>query len=154
MSLPTDCFDVATDDQVVQAVHAALGGRTRYIRNVAIPKIGRIARVTCSYGYLAITPTVPVEVSVTQYDNALAAQTRVGVTIKAERIAGAGFRDVRVGTADATILTGKSGSLLVYAQDKLTVAVTISSGAGIRDVNGSLMALASTVQKNLATPPS
>jgi hypothetical protein len=151
ITLPDNCFDVATDQQIAAAAHAKLPGQTRFIKNVAIAKIGRTGRITCSYGYTGAKKPIPIEVSVTAYTTAVKATDRVGVTVRAERMAGATFTDVAIDGVPGTLLVGRTGSLLVYADGQVTVAVSVDAAAHIADSSAVLTAVSTQVHKNLAS---
>ncbi|MGI8869954.1 MAG: hypothetical protein ACR2F6_14190 [Mycobacteriales bacterium] len=124
-------------------------GHTRFIVGVPIKKVGRLARVTCSYGVVNGKPSYPVEIGLSKYSNASSASSRVKVTIQTERAGGATFKDLTVDGKPATLLQGTTGSLLVYAVGVYTIALSVDASAHAPDPQASLAALAEVVQTNL-----
>ena len=130
-----------------KALGKQLGGKTVYIKGVAEPKIGRTGRATCRYGVR--NKAVPIEVGVSGYQTAAQANSRVQITVTAERDAGATAQTTTVGTEHATILLGRHGSLLVYGSSNRTVAVTLAPGLVGASAAKVLKTLAASVDANL-----
>jgi len=145
--LPNDCSLLLTHATVNKALGRTLTGKTVYIKGLAEPKIGRTGRATCRYGVR--NKAVPIEVGVSGYQTVAEADTRVKVTVGAERDAGASSSSTTIAGHGATVLLGKHGSLLVYGDSNRTVAVTLGAGVGGRQAATVLQKLAAAVAANL-----
>jgi hypothetical protein len=130
-----------------KALGKRLGGKTVYIKGLAEPKIGRTGRATCRYGVR--NKAVPIEVGISGYRTAAEANSRVQITVTAEREAGASTRSTKVGTEKASVLLGTHGSLLVYGSSNRTVAVTLGAGVAGPGAAKVLETLAASVDANL-----
>lgn len=151
VTLPNNCYDVLSDQQAMTSAGKLLRGRTIYVKGVPIKQIGRTSRVTCSYGVTqaASAANPPLQVSLSAYSSARNATRRVVTTIVGERAGHAAASDTSVGGHDATLLAGKDGDLLVFADGKLTVAVSVSARAKLPDPAESVGTAATQVLRNL-----
>jgi hypothetical protein len=146
-ALPSQCSLLLPNSVIDKALGRRLGGKTVYIKGLAEPKIGRTGRATCRYG--VHNKAVPIEVGVSGYRTVAEANSRVQVTVTAERDAGASSQSTTVGGHHATVLLGKHGSLLVYGSVNRTVAVTLGAGVAGRSAAKVLETLAASVDANL-----
>lgn len=153
--LPTGCETLLPFADLDQALGRPLFGQSRFTKGVAQPAIGRTARITCQYGLNAQGKGTPyVEVGISDYTDAEAAQKRVQATIAGARAEAATQGQATVGGLPATVLGAGKVVTLVLAQGSRTVAVTLqrtlarSLGAGV-DLNKAVTAVAEKVLANL-----
>ena len=153
--LPTGCELLLPFGDLDQALGRPLFGQSRFTKGVPQPSIGRTGRITCQYGLNAQGRGTPyVEVGISGYTDAEAAQKRVQATIASARSEAATQGDVTVGGLPATLLGGGKVVTLVLAQGSRTVAVTLQRtlarnlGAGI-DLNKATTNVAEKVLANL-----
>ncbi|HEU0076370.1 MAG TPA: hypothetical protein VFQ76_01900 [Longimicrobiaceae bacterium] len=132
--LPAECGAVLNSQSVDLALGTPLVGRVRSIVGVPEPGIKRLERLTCQYGLPEVPPpagqpaVVPLEVSVSIYEDEAAATERLDSTVQAERGRGAAPTTVPVGGGEGTVLVTADRRLLVAGEGDITVAVTIIPG--------------------------
>jgi hypothetical protein len=153
--LPTGCELLLPFGDLDQALGRPLFGQSRFTKGVPQPSIGRTGRITCQYGLNAQGRGTPyVEVGISDYTDAEAAQKRVQATIASARSEAATQGDVTVGGLPATLLGAGKVVTLVLARGSRTVAVTLQRtlarnlGAGI-DLNKATTNVAEKVLANL-----
>lgn len=150
--LPGSCANIAQTSEVNSALGSQFRGDPIYIKDVAIKKIGRQGRVTCRYGLTKKSATgasPPVEIGVSLYATAAQASTRLRVTAKSETDNGATSYNAAIGAADGTVLSGRSGVLVIFGQARVTVAVSVARGLGGGKPAKTAAALATVVATNL-----
>lgn len=129
--LPANCNGVLTLVELDDVLGSRLLGSTSYIRGQAEPKIGRTERVNCRYGLRpgrgGQVTDVPVEVGLSMYGTNDQATQRVQSTVDSGRSNGAAPTDVNLGDVPATVLASPEETLLVLADEKFTLAVSISA---------------------------
>lgn len=142
-TIPGTCASLLSEYYVEQALgNARLGGTTAFVVGVPDATIGRLATINCRYGVTGTGAAArsKVEIGVSLYRTAAQAQARVTATTTDYTGRGATATPATVpaaGTApavDATYLSGASGTgytqpLLVLADDRRTVAVSIDPAA-------------------------
>jgi hypothetical protein len=153
--LPSGCEILLPFSDLDQALGRPLFGQSRFTKGVALPSIGRTGRITCQYGLNAQGRGTPyVEVGISDYTDADAAQKRVQATISQARSQAATQGQVTVSGLPATLLGAGKVVTLVLAKGSRTIAVTLqrtlarSLGAGI-DLNKATTAVTEKVLANL-----
>jgi hypothetical protein len=132
-----------------RALGRPLFGQTVYVQGVPLPSIGRTGRVTCRYGLPRDRRgPAPVEVGVSTYTDAAAAERRVRATVAEQRGQGGTSREATVRGLPATLLGGPTTVTLVLAQGSRTVAVTLQRSLR-GDLGRSATAVAEKVLENL-----
>lgn len=147
--LPGSCTAVAQTSEVNRALGTSLAGDPGYVRDVPIARIGRLGRVTCNYGASKPKATPPVQIGVSLYKTAAQASSRVTATVQSATNSGATSAQVGIGIADATVLQGSTGVLVVLSEQRVTVAVSVDRSAKVSSPKKMAVVLTTDVLNNL-----
>lgn len=127
--LPSTCADVLATVEVDKALGKQLDGKTLFIEGEAEPKIGRLGRVTCSYGVKKGQKSPPVLATYFLYETEQDASDRVESAVNSTRAAGNKTTDIKVGLVPATLLIESKQITLVMAQKATTYSITVQDSA-------------------------
>lgn len=129
MALPGNCGALLPITDLAAALGTALPGSVSYVRGEPLPGIGRTDRITCGYGVVigpdgkAQPPLL--EVSVASYTDEAAAGDRIDVTTTDRQAAGDRVETTEVQALPAVLLSGVSGTTLVFARGAWTYSLTL-----------------------------
>jgi len=125
-TVPDNCGDVATLDELTHYLNNLVTGAVRPIIGVPQSNIGRTARIDCYYGVPAGQPIAKAKVWVglASYANEESARKRLTATVADERTVGATVSDVPVGP-DRGVLIRNANWMLVANRARVTVVVQV-----------------------------
>ncbi len=145
-ALPGRCERLLSLDRVSTTIGAPLPGVTAFVVGTPDPDISRIAYLNCRYGMADVNATPTIEIGVSLYTTAAKAADRIPANVADYESNGASAEDIRVGTIDATLLSGGggdyAGTTIVLSFGQRTVAVTASDAIPAAEVQVDLIKLA------------
>jgi hypothetical protein len=128
--LPTDCAEVLTGEAMTALLGQPLGVvQARTVLGLPAPAVGRIERVTCLYRRGADrTGRVLVTLNLSAYRNAEDSARQLSTDTAAERHAARSVQNLSIGTADAVLFDEPGQSVLLVADDRSGLALTLADG--------------------------
>jgi hypothetical protein len=150
--LPGPCDTLLPLAAVDNALNRSLKGKTAFIVGTPEKDIKRLAYINCRYGVTSAKGTPPVEIGVSLYQSAAAAQARIQATVDDYVNNGAHDSTTRVAGHAAHLLTGGRGPgltapTLVLADGQRTVAVSVAKPIPPAAQRKALVALATLADK-------
>lgn len=153
--LPGRCGGLLPKLTVANAINRDINGQTAYVVGVPEKDIKRIGYLNCRYGVTSQHSPPTVEIGVSLYQTAAAAQARIKPTVDDYVNHGATATDTTVAGHPAHILTGGNGAgytaaTIVLADGQRTIAVSVADPIPAGKQTSALKALAALADRRTA----